>query len=80
MNDVFSKFGSYPVKIFGGVVEWLLTFVPPVAFVAYVPVSVILGRLDSPWAPAAPVLRVALIVPAYRVWRRRLDRYQSVRH
>ncbi|SDJ97244.1 ABC transporter permease [Nonomuraea jiangxiensis] len=80
VDDVFSKFGSYPMKIFGGVVEWVLTFALPVAFVAYVPASVVLGKLDSPWAPAAPVLGAGLIVLAYRIWRRQLDHYQSVGH
>ncbi|SEN77825.1 ABC transporter permease [Nonomuraea pusilla] len=80
IDDVFSKFGSYPMKIFGGTVEWLLTFVLPVAFVAYVPSSVVLGKLDSPWAPAAPLLGVALISLAYLVWRRQLAHYQSVGH
>ncbi|GAA3643345.1 ABC transporter permease [Nonomuraea antimicrobica] len=80
VDDVFSKFGSYPMKIFGGAVEWVLTFVVPVAFVAYVPASVVLGKLDSPWAPAAPLLGVVLVALAYRVWRSQLDHYQSVGH
>ncbi|MBB5780600.1 ABC transporter permease [Nonomuraea jabiensis] len=80
VDDVFSKFGSYPMRIFGGVVEWLLTFVLPVAFVAYVPASVVLGKLANPWALAAPLVGVVLIVLAYLVWRRQLDHYQSVGH
>ncbi|MFI7451983.1 ABC transporter permease [Nonomuraea sp. NPDC049714] len=80
VDDIFSKFGSYPMKIFGGTVEWLLTFVLPVAFVAYVPASVVLGRLDDPWASAAPLLGVVLVWLAYLIWRRQLDHYQSVGH
>ncbi|TMR07790.1 ABC transporter permease [Nonomuraea turkmeniaca] len=80
VDDIFSKFGSYPMKIFGGAVEWLLTFVVPVAFVAYVPSSVVLGKLDGPWALVAPLLGVVLIVLAYLIWRRQLDHYQSVGH
>ncbi|WP_433443394.1 ABC transporter permease [Nonomuraea sp. CA-141351] len=80
VDDVFSKFGSYPMKIFGGAVEWLLTFVLPVAFVAYVPSSILLGKLDNAWALAAPLLGVVLIALAYLIWRRQLDHYQSVGH
>ncbi|MGP3955464.1 ABC transporter permease [Nonomuraea sp. 3N208] len=80
VDDVFSKFGSYPMKIFGGAIEWLLTFVLPVAFVAYVPSSVILNKLDNPWALAAPLIGVVLIALAYLIWRRQLDHYQSVGH
>jgi ABC-2 type transport system permease protein len=80
VDDVFSKFGSYPMKIFGGVTEWLLTFVLPVAFVAYVPASVVLGKLDHPLAAAAPLLGVALVALAYLVWKRQLDHYQSTGH
>ncbi|WP_336212249.1 ABC transporter permease [Nonomuraea sp. LPB2021202275-12-8] len=80
VDDVFSKFGSYPMKIFGGVTEWLLTFVLPVAFVAYLPSSVVLGKLDNPWALAAPLLGVVLVSLAYLIWRRQLDHYQSVGH
>ncbi|GAA3627533.1 ABC transporter permease [Nonomuraea rosea] len=80
VDDVFSRFGSYPMRVFGGVTEWLLTFVLPVAFVAYVPAGVVLGKLDNPWAPAGPLLGVVLIALAYLIWRRQLDHYQSVGH
>ncbi|MFI9552894.1 ABC transporter permease [Nonomuraea endophytica] len=80
VDDVFSRFGSYPMKVFGGVTEWLLTFVLPVAFVAYVPAGVVLGKLDNRWALAGPLLGVALITLAYLIWRRQLDHYQSVGH
>lgn len=80
VDDIFSKFGSYPMKIFGGAVEWLLTFVLPVAFVAYVPASVVLGKLDNPWGLATPLLGAALVSLAYLIWRRQLDHYQSVGH
>ncbi|MGV9386143.1 ABC-2 family transporter protein [Nonomuraea sp. NPDC003707] len=52
----------------------------PVAFVAYVPPSVVLGKLDAPWAPTAPLLGVILIPLAYLSGRRQLDRYRSVGH
>ncbi|MFI6481215.1 ABC transporter permease [Nonomuraea sp. NPDC050663] len=78
VDEAFSTFGSYPLKIFGSVVEWLLTYVLPVAFVAYVPVSVVLGKLDATWALAGPVLGVILLALGYQVWRGQLKHYQSV--
>lgn len=85
VDDVFSRFGSYPMKIFGGATQWLLTFVLPVAFVAYVPASVILDRTDElnvhvGVAYAAPLLGVALFACAYLFWHRQLRHYQSVGH
>lgn len=85
VDDVFSSFGSYPMKIFGGATQWFLTFVVPVAFVAYVPASVMLGKTDglsvSPAvAAAAPLLGVALFACAYLFWTRQMRHYQSVGH
>jgi len=80
IDDVFSRFGSYPLKVFGGTVEWILTWVVPVAFVAYVPASVILDqemRL-APWAALLPpVIGLVSFAAAYRVWTVQLKHYQS---
>ncbi|MEV6154255.1 ABC-2 family transporter protein [Nonomuraea sp. NPDC052129] len=83
LDDVFSKFGSYPMSVFGGVTQWLLTFVLPVAFVAYVPASVLLGKAASLNVPAfvaycSPLLGIALFTLAYRFWCHQLRHYQSV--
>ncbi|MEV0972184.1 ABC transporter permease [Microtetraspora glauca] len=82
LDDVFSKFGSYPMSVFGGVTQWVLTFVLPVAFVAYMPASVLLDKTGSLNVPAlvaygSPLLGVALFALAYRVWERQLRHYQS---
>lgn len=80
VDDIFSRFGSYPMKVFGGAAEWLLTWVVPVAFVAYVPAGVILDqdmRL-APWAALLPpVIGLVIFVAAYRFWNRQLEHYQS---
>ncbi|MFF4778101.1 ABC transporter permease [Microtetraspora fusca] len=81
-DDLFSKFGSYPMSVFGGAAQWALTFVLPVAFVAYVPASVLLDRtgelnVPAPVAYASPLLGVALFALAYRIWSRQLRHYQS---
>ena len=60
----------------------LLTFALPVAFVAYLPASVILDRTDglhvAPWlAIAAPLVGVGLFLIALRIWNRQSRHYQS---
>jgi ABC-2 type transport system permease protein len=81
-NEVFNLYGNYPTKIFPSVIEYLLTFVLPVAFVAYMPASAILGRGDElivwSWIPwITPVLGVVLFAIAVRVWRINSAKYQS---
>jgi len=43
-DDVFSRFGNYPLNIFGEVAVRMLTFLVPVAFVAWLPIATILGK------------------------------------
>lgn len=80
VDDVFSRFGSYPMKIFGGATEWVLTFVLPVAFVAYIPAEVLLGRSTTMLGYISPLLGVALFALGYLIWSRQLGHYESVGH
>lgn len=85
IDDVFNNFGNYPLKIFGGFTQFILTFGIPVAFIAYFPATVLLGRTGelfvSPvlayFAPLAGALVLGL---AILVWRHELPRYQSAGH
>lgn len=43
-DDIFSRFGNYPIHIFGQVTERILTFIVPVAFVAWLPVATMLDK------------------------------------
>lgn len=43
-DDVFSRFGNYPIHIFGQVSERILTFLVPLAFVAWLPTATLLGK------------------------------------
>lgn len=81
-NEVFNLYGNYPTKIFPSVIEYLLTFALPVAFVAYFPASAILGRDDQlTVAPAiawiSPLLGMVMFSIAVRVWHWQSKRYQS---
>jgi viologen exporter family transport system permease protein len=84
-DDLFSTFGPYPLKIFPIAVQFGLTFVVPLAFVAYLPAAVLLGRtgelaVPAPVAYLAPLLGGVLIVLAYRFWRYQSRFYTSSGH
>jgi ABC-2 type transport system permease protein len=85
VDDVFSNFGNYPLRIFGGLVQFLLTFALPVAFVAYLPATVLLERTDELainrlFAYLAPLAGALVFGAAYLLWRSELRHYQSSGH
>lgn len=85
VDDVFNNFGNYPLKIFGGVTQFVLTFGIPVAFIAYLPATVLLGRTGelavSPvLAYLAPLAGLFVFGLAILLWRHELPRYQSAGH
>lgn len=82
-DDIFSRFGNYPIHIFGQVSEKILTFIVPVAFVAWLPVATM---LDKPtflptWAGwmSVPIGILAFAV-ALVVFIRSSRHYQSSGH
>lgn len=84
-DDLFSTFGPYPLKIFPAAVRFGLTFVVPLAFVAYLPAAVLLGRTGELAVPPvvaylAPLLGGVLMVLAYRFWRYQSRFYVSSGH
>lgn len=81
-DQIFLLFGSYPLKVFGRVTGWVLTWLLPVAFVAYIPSSVLLDRVGGLHVPAAlawgaPLVGAIWFYAAYRFWRWQLRAYQS---
>lgn len=82
---LFSQFGNYPLKIFGGTLQFLLTFGLPLAFVAYFPATVLLARTDELlvhplFAYLAPLAGLLWFALAYRLWQRETRHYQSAGH
>jgi ABC-2 type transport system permease protein len=82
VNEVFNIYGNYPFRIFPNLVQYLLTFALPVAFVAYLPASVILDQagglhVSTALAWGAPLIGVVLFALALRVWGRMSRQYQS---
>jgi len=82
VDTVFNTFGNLPLRIFGLGAEAALTFAIPVAFIAYFPASVLLGRTSELAVPpaiayGAPLAGAVLFGLAYLLWRHELPRYQS---
>lgn len=73
---------SYPLDLFASWVRRLLTFLVPLAFVAYFPAARLLGReepagLPSAVAWATPLVAVASVLVARAVWRLAVRHHRS---
>lgn len=83
LDDIFSRFGNYPIHIFGQIAERVLTFVVPVAFVAWLPVATLLGKptFMPGWAGwfSVPIGIVAFTI-AILIFIRNSRGYQSSGH
>ncbi len=85
VDDIFSDFGTYPLIIFGSTIQFLLTFGIPVAFMAYFPAAVLLGRtaelgVRPILAYGAPLAGVLWMAIALRVFQSQLRHYKSAGH
>jgi ABC-2 type transport system permease protein len=83
VDQMISTFGNYPLNILPSPVKDALTFAFPVAFIAFLPASVITGRTASTGLPlaltlAAPVLAVGFFLACKAIWYRSLSLYQSI--
>jgi ABC-2 type transport system permease protein len=83
--EAIDTLSSYPLSIFGPAAQRLLTYALPVAFIAFLPASVVLGHAGHLAVPAAlgyasPVVGGGLFALAYLLWRRQLRHYQGVGH
>jgi viologen exporter family transport system permease protein len=82
VEDLFATFGNYPLSILPRFVAELLTFVLPIAFIAYLPAAVITGHLDSVGVPAwlaagAPLVGLLAYLASRRLWLVSLRRYEG---
>lgn len=74
-------FISYPLPIYGNVIQLVLTFVIPLAFVSYFPASFLLSKETPFWSMWLSWL-VPLIGPlccwlSYRLWSHGIHKYQG---
>jgi len=82
VDNILLNFGSYPLSVFGFVAQWAMTWVLPVAFIAWVPAAVILDRtgglgVSAAVAWLAPVVGAVWFALGYQVWRNQLKNYAS---
>lgn len=85
MDAVLTTFGGYPLTIFPAAARFGLTFVIPLAFLAYFPASVLLDRTGElavpPWIAAlAPLAGAVLLGAGYVFWRHQTRHYSSSGH
>lgn len=70
------EFAPFPVTIMSGFMRILLTYVLPVAFIAFYPASIFVRSGEVPWQSAiAPLVGVAAFLGAYWVWRAGTNRW-----
>ncbi len=82
-DRMIATFGNYPFSILPLAARAVLTYVLPVAFVAYLPAAVLTGRVASTGVPgwlafASPAIGPLLYILARYAWFRALRRYESV--
>jgi ABC-2 type transport system permease protein len=81
-DTFFSRYGNYPTSIFDRPARFALTWLVPVAFMAWVPASVLLDRTASLPFPAwlawcSPLLGVVLVILAFKLFIGESRHYQS---
>jgi ABC-2 type transport system permease protein len=84
-DSVFSSYASFPMTIFGTVAQYVFTFILPIAFVAFLPTTVLLDKtgdlaVNPVFAYAAPLIGLGWAIVAARVFNRELSQYQSAGH
>ncbi|MCC9711777.1 ABC-2 family transporter protein [Streptomyces sp. MNU76] len=83
LEELLGTFGSYPLSVLPTAVSGALTYVLPLAFIAYFPAGVLTGHgteLGVPvWvAAASPVFGLAAFIGARLLWNRSLRYYTGV--
>lgn len=82
VDNMFTDFGAYPLPVFGTAGIVALTFALPLAFVAYLPATVVLGKtaelLVPVWfAAAAPLAGPLLLWAGWAFFMRQSRHYES---
>lgn len=82
LDEIMATIGNYPLSILPVLLRGVFTFLLPVAFVAYLPVLVLLDKAPANgfgyWlAHLSPAVGVVLFLLAKRLWNWNLSHYQS---
>ncbi|MGO3504297.1 ABC transporter permease [Brachybacterium tyrofermentans] len=81
IDRVLTDFGAYPMTIFGTAGAWLLTFLLPLAFMAYLPAALVLDHAEELVVPLwlaqlSPVVGPLVLIGGIAVFRY-LSRYYA---
>lgn len=84
-DTVFVTFGPYPLSALPRAVAWILTVVIPLAFTAFFPAAILLGRTDDLYVPTwlaatSPAIGVLLYTAAVIYFHRQIRHYASPGH
>lgn len=71
------KFSQYPLCIYGKWVQAILVSIFPYAFSNYIPVAVILGKINSFYGIISPVVCILFFIIALLVWNKGLKKYEG---
>jgi ABC-2 type transport system permease protein len=73
------EFAKFPISLYGPIVQFLLTFLVPFAFVSYLPGLLLLGRTTVPLYTGLliPLSGLATTLFTYFIWQIGLRRYQG---
>jgi ABC-2 type transport system permease protein len=63
-----NEFAKYPLNIYHEAIRILLTWLIPYGFVSFYPASYLLGREAGPMVWLSPVVALAFMLTAYRIW------------
>lgn len=80
ITELFSAFyeaGRYPVSVYPGLVQGILTFLVPVAFVTTFPASALMGRLEASTALLGVFLAILFFLLSNRFWNFAIKHYSS---
>jgi ABC-2 type transport system permease protein len=74
-----ADFSKYPTTIFPKLVQALVTYFIPFAFVSFLPATALMNKTDSTGILVGSIVAVSLLsLLAYRLWLKGLSSYQSV--
>jgi ABC-2 type transport system permease protein len=75
---MFSDFTKYPNSIYSKGVQFLLSFIIPFAFTAFIPASFFLGKEDFAYGVLGTcIVAVVAFVIAYGTWIKGMKAYES---
>lgn len=85
VDTIFSEFGNYPLAIFGNVLQFLLTYALPLAFMVYFPAAILLNRgnelqIHPAFAYASPLVGLIWFGLGVLVFQHEMRHYKSAGH